>query len=128
MLYLNTYCCVIRYLQFRKCRNEVCTCNSIPASLYLLCHSISWENSDVIMYLKPLDFTQWESLNQLLLITSFKSLVYITQPANNALEMDYHFLMAFPFFFTGQVTSVSTLKTLIHAFSETLCMMDEVMV
>lgn len=37
-------------------------------------------------------------------------------------------LMGFSSFFTMQVSSVSTLKTLIHAFSETLCMMDEVMV
>lgn len=80
------------------------------------------------MYLKHLGFTQWESLNQLLLITSFKLLMYITQLTNNALEMDYHFLMAFSSFFTGEVTSVNTLKTLIHAFSETLWMMDEVMV
>lgn len=62
----------------------------IPASLYFTCHKVLWKNLYVITYLKHLYFTQWESLNQLLLITSFKLLIYITQLANNALEMDYH--------------------------------------
>lgn len=47
-------------------------------------------------------------------------LIYTTTFSNHALEIDYYFLLAFSSFFTMQVTTVSPLQTLIHAFSDTL--------